>query len=85
MRFDLTVRYALCIPWRIMLTSQDITRARKRRGMTQSELAEAAGVDLSTVWRWENKSPPSRGTAKVFVERFIAESEAAPAPAETAA
>lgn len=53
--------------------------------MTQSELAEAAGVDLSTVWRWENKSPPSRGTAKVFVERFIAESEAAPAPAETAA
>jgi transcriptional regulator with XRE-family HTH domain len=47
----------------------DIPGIRKRHGLTQQGLADLAGVNLSTVWRWENGNPP-RGPAKAFLARL---------------
>lgn len=43
----------------------DIRSARQALDMTQTEFAEALGVVLSTVWRWEkNKITPPRWAIK---------------------
>jgi transcriptional regulator with XRE-family HTH domain len=55
----------------------DVKQIRADRGLTQKELADLAGVNLSTVWRWENGQPP-RGTAKTFLLQL-----SAPTPSET--
>ncbi len=36
-----------------MLTGQQIAEARKRKGMTQTELANALGVSTEAVSKWE--------------------------------
>lgn len=53
-----------------MLTSKHIAELRADLKWTQPQLAEAADVDVSTVWRWENKSPPKKGPTKAFLERL---------------
>lgn len=47
----------------------DIPAIRAACGLTQQGLADMAGVNLSTVWRWENGNPP-RGAAKVLLLRL---------------
>ncbi|WP_188718890.1 helix-turn-helix domain-containing protein [Nitratireductor aestuarii] len=44
----------------------DVREIRKACGLTQRELASEMGVNLSTVWRWENVSPPS-GPARALL------------------
>lgn len=56
-----------------MADALDLSAARKRLGMTQSELASRWGVDLATIWRWENRGVPQRGAAKTLAETLIAE------------
>lgn len=56
----------------------DIPAIRASHGLTQQGLADLAGVNLSTVWRWENGSPP-RGTARALLMRLQTEA-AAPIP-----
>lgn len=47
--------------------SLDIPAIRAAHGLTQQGLAEMAGVNLSTVWRWENGKPP-RGPARKLLQ-----------------
>lgn len=51
----------------------DIPAIRKTLGLTQADLAERAGVNISTVWRWENGCVPKRGTARAFLEQLAVE------------
>jgi DNA-binding transcriptional regulator YiaG len=81
MRFALThgVRYAYC---QDMSSAPDIPAIRKTLGLTQADLAKQAGVDVSTVWRWENEGVPERGLARAFLDRLA--SDAAKAKARAA-
>ncbi len=51
----------------------DLAAIRRSLKLTQPQLAEMAGVNLSTVWRWENEGVPKRGAAKAFIDRLIAD------------
>ena len=53
-----------------MDTELDVTAIRKTLALTQADLAKQAGVDVSTVWRWENEGVPSRGPARAFLDRL---------------
>lgn len=48
----------------------DLPAIRRTLKLTQTQLAEMAGVNLSTVWRWENEGVPTRGPAKAFIDRL---------------
>ena len=48
----------------------DLPAIRRTLNMTQADLAKEAGVNLSTVWRWENEGLPTRGPAKAFIDRL---------------
>lgn len=54
-----------------MDTENLITRLRKAKGWTQSQMAEHFGVNLSTVWRWENEGVPARGATRKAIEREL--------------
>lgn len=56
-------------------TPLDIPAIRAAHGLTQQGLADMAGVNLSTVWRWENGKPP-RGTARALLLRLQDEAPA---------
>jgi len=67
----------------------NIPAIRKALNLTQTQLAEMAGVNLSTVWRWENDGIPKRGPARALLDRLNREAFApsgeetsAPEPAE---
>jgi len=63
-----------------METSElDVKAIRSAHGLTQQGLADAIGVNLSTVWRWENGHAP-RGAARALLIKMRDE-----APQETAA
>ena len=51
-------------------TFLDIPAIRKALNLTQSQLADMAGVNLSTVWRWENDGVPKRGPARALLDRL---------------
>lgn len=53
-----------------MRETLDLPAIREKLGLTQVALAERAGVDVSTVWRWENDGVPKRGPARAFLERL---------------
>ena len=53
-----------------MHTTLDIPAIRKKLRLSQAELARQAGVNVSTVWRWENEKIPARGLARAFLERL---------------
>jgi transcriptional regulator with XRE-family HTH domain len=44
---------------------------RRRKGWTQTQMAEHFGVNLSTVWRWENEGIPERGATRKAIEREL--------------
>lgn len=53
-----------------LTTGESIKRARQLRRMTQRDLAEAVGVNLSSVVDWEsNKSFPARN--KFVIEEVL--------------
>lgn len=54
-------------------TTLDIPAIRKALNLTQSQLADMAGVNLSTVWRWENDGVPKRGPARALLDRLKVE------------
>ncbi len=54
-------------------TPLDIPAIRKALNLTQSQLADMAGDNLSTVWRWENDGVPKRGPARALLDRLKAE------------
>ncbi len=54
----------------------DVKTIRSSLGLTQAQLAEAVGVDQSTVSNWENGAPP-RGPAKLLLQN-LATAPAAP-------
>ncbi|WP_152045473.1 helix-turn-helix domain-containing protein [Aureimonas psammosilenae] len=56
-----------------MDASLDLSAARKRLGLTQSALADRWGVDLATIWRWENRGIPTRGASRKLVDALISE------------
>ena len=46
-----------------MMVSNNIRRAREKKGISQAKLAIALGVKENTVWRWENnKAKPDAET-----------------------
>ena len=49
-----------------MQIAERIKRAREDLGLSQSALAEAVGVDLTSVWRWEHgRASPARFIRKL--------------------
>lgn len=59
------------------MTSAKLRSARERLGMTQQQLADALGVDLRTIRRWENgerEIPPllSASAAKMILRLSVA-------------
>ena len=59
----------------MMQSDLDLPAIRKKLKMTQADLARAAGVDVSTVWRWENEGVPERGPARAFLDRLASDAE----------
>jgi len=55
-----------------MRYARNATEIRTKLGLTQTALAEKAGVNLSTVWRWEAEGVP-RGLARVFLKDLAKE------------
>ncbi|PWL17418.1 transcriptional regulator [Falsochrobactrum shanghaiense] len=60
----------------------DLPAIRRALKLTQTQLAQMAGVNLSTVWRWENEGLPTRGPAKAFIDRLAL--DASPKPRKEA-
>ena len=58
-----------------MTTPKQLRDARTALGMTQPAMAARAGVDVSTVWRWENEGIPERGTARTFIDQIVREAD----------
>lgn len=56
-----------------METEIDLPAVRETLSLTQADLARKAGVDVSTVWRWENEGIPKRGPARAFLDRLAAD------------
>lgn len=53
----------------------DLKTLRKRLRLTQSQLAEKIGVNLATVWRWENEGIPTRGPARAYLDKLAEEAQ----------
>ncbi len=60
-----------------MASAEQIKSARLAAKESQEAFARRFGVDQATVHRWENKGPPTRGAARMAIERVLAELEAA--------
>ncbi len=58
------------------MTPDELKRLRKRLGMTQAQLAEALGVRLETVGRWEVGMRRISEPAARLVQRLVAERRA---------
>ncbi|MCF1502946.1 helix-turn-helix domain-containing protein [Afifella sp. H1R] len=63
------MRYAYHV---VMDKHIDVSALRAALGWSRAELALEAGVDVSTVCRWENGGIPRRGPAKALLERLAA-------------
>ena len=61
---------------RIMLTPKQIKDARRILGLTQRELAEAIGVKLNTVGKWECGIAECAGPAAILIRKLVAEKKA---------
>ncbi len=60
-----------------MVTPNDLATARRALDLTQSQLAEKWGVNVATIWRWENEQIPDRGPGRALIVQIIAEAKAA--------
>jgi len=68
-----------------MDTKLSLSDARKRLKLTQPALAAEIGVDVMTIWRWENNGVPARGPARRVVDDLIAKAEKLPPLADEGA
>ncbi len=53
------------------MTGAELTRARKRLGMTQAKLAEVLGMQRNSVARMENGRQPIMRTTELAVEYLL--------------
>lgn len=60
-----------------MAKTVNLKKVREQLGLERKDVAEMAGVDLSTICRWENGGVPSRGAAKAFVDRLAGQAREA--------
>lgn len=51
----------------------DLKTLRKKLNLTQPQLAEKIGVNLATIWRWENEGIPQRGPARAYLSKLAEE------------
>lgn len=56
-----------------------LKKLRKAKGLSQTDVAVAIGVDQSAVSLWEKGKTPS-GPARILLDRFIDEKQREPAP-----
>lgn len=63
----------------------DLKVLRQKLKLSQPELAKRAGVNVSTVWRWENEGVPENGPARAFLDQLARQAKEAAAPAQTEA
>lgn len=56
-----------------MVTAADIRAARARLDETQEQFSLRFGVDRSTIAKWEDFGPPWQGTARLLIERVLAD------------
>lgn len=54
-----------------MVTPAQIVETRKRLGLSQSDLGKHFGVNIATIWRWENEGVPTQGTAAGTLEKWV--------------
>ena len=54
-----------------MVTSEQIAATRKRLKMSQADLGRLLGVNIATVWRWENVGVPTQGTAAGTLSKWV--------------
>ena len=54
----------------------NLKKVREQLGLKRRELAEMAGVDLSTICRWELNGVPKGGLARVFIEQLAEKARA---------
>lgn len=62
-----------------MVTSAQLIETRKRLGLSQAELGRHFGVNIATIWRWENEGVPSQGAASGAVAKWVADNVHVPA------
>ena len=56
-----------------MLGPDSIKAAREKVGESQDTFGRRFGVDQSTIQRWETKGAPTRGSARMAIERVLVE------------
>lgn len=60
-----------------MTIIDQLKKLREARRVPQAEVAAACGVDQSAVSLWENGKTEPSGSARILLERFIKERDAA--------
>lgn len=55
------------------ITPSDIKSAREAVAESQAAFGARFGVDQSTVHRWETEGVPTRGAARVAIERVLSD------------
>lgn len=58
-----------------MVEPLNLAAARRRLKLTQGELAQRWGVDVATIWRWENRDLPKRGAGQALVRDLVAQAQ----------
>lgn len=56
----------------------ELTSLREAKGIPQSDVATACGVDQSAVSLWENRKNAPSGSAKILLQQFIEEARGLP-------
>lgn len=56
----------------IAMEQIDVKKIRQECELTQKGFADLLGVNISTVWRWENGTPP-RGPARFLLSKLAKE------------
>lgn len=56
-----------------MVTPEQLIETRKRLGLSQAELGKHFGVNIATIWRWENEGVPTQGAAAGAIEKWVAD------------
>ena len=57
----------------MIITADDLKRARTNLDESQEAFSGRFGVDRSTYSAWEKRGPPREGTAPVLIERVLTE------------
>lgn len=69
----------------VMSDNLNVSEIRKTLRWTRRQMADATGVDRSTVSRWESKAVSPSGPARVILEKLKKRADAIARKAEAAA